>query len=344
MALVDGLEDEERAVLLRSAQALGLERSAAGAILNDVAGGGRVSVTPPSDPGERRRVFEELVELVLADGEVTPRERSVLGRFAVSYGVDAGEVDALLAGGVGTAAPPPLPAKPAGVKLQAPAKPKKQQATGSADCPSCGAAVEFRNRRSVAVVCEYCDTTVSRTDAGSALEDLGKVSHLVPDASPIQIGSAGTCFGQSFEVIGRLQIAHATGVWNEWFLEWGDRRTGWLGEALGQYFVTFPVDEDGKAPEVPAWGDLEVGRSLKVGGKRYVITEARVARATGTEGETPFAIGDGYELPYADLRRPDAGFATIDYSEDPPLVFSGRCVGWRELNMRNYREFDGWRS
>ena len=72
------------------------------------------------------------------------------------------------------------------------------------------------------------------------------------------------------------------------------------------------------------------------------MTDVRVARATGTEGETPFAIGEGYELPYADLRRSDDGFATIDYSEEKPLLFLGRCVSWAELNLERYRRFDGW--
>ena len=92
-----------------------------------------------------------------------------------------------------------------------------------------------------------------------------------------------------------------------------------------------------------SFDDLEVHQKVTLGGKRYTVTEVRMARATDTEGETPFVVQEGYELPYADLRRADSGFATIDYSEDPPLVFTGRCMSWRELKMRGYRRFDGWR-
>ncbi len=190
---------------------------------------------------------------------------------------------------------------------------------------------------------EARDTPVVRGNAGSALEDAGKISFLVPDASPIQIGARGESFGSQFTVLGRLQVEHATGYWNEWFIEWADRRTGWLGEALGQYFVTLPTSQ-GEASSVPDYADLQVGERLKLLGKVYTVTEARVARATGTEGETPFVVKDGYNLPYADLRRSDNGFATIDYSEDEPLVFVGRSVGWQDLSMRGYRRFDGWQS
>ena len=181
-----------------------------------------------------------------------------------------------------------------------------------------------------------------RSDASDALEDIGKVSNLVPDASPIQIDARGEAFGAHFTVLGRLQVEHATGFWNEWYLEWADKRVGWLGEALGQYYVTFPNDP--KQPDqVPPFEEVSVGDKITVGGLRYTVTEKRTARATGTEGETPFAVGSGYELPYVDLRRADNGFATIDYSEEPPLTFTGRCLGWKELNMRGFRRFDGWR-
>ncbi|RMG11597.1 MAG: DUF4178 domain-containing protein [Planctomycetota bacterium] len=224
------------------------------------------------------------------------------------------------------------------------ARPRPQRRTGAASCPSCGAPVKFRNRRSVARVCEYCDTTLVRDDAGDALRELGKVSHLVADASPLRIGATGTCFGVGFSVLGRLQIEHETGLWNEWFLEWADGHTGWLGEALGQYLITFPARGEGIRTFVPLFDELSVGQRVVIDGKRYTVTELRKALATGTEGETPFVVEEGYELPYADLRRGSDGFGTIDYSEDPPLVFTGRCVSWPDLNLRGYRSFDGWQG
>lgn len=216
--------------------------------------------------------------------------------------------------------------------------------SGTASCPSCGAPIEFKNNRSVAAVCEYCDTTVTREDGGAALKDLGKVSHVVEDASPIQLGCRGEVFGAPFTVLGRLQIQHKTGYWNEWYIEWSTGKTGWLGEAQGQYYVTEPEGEQESVQNLPSYNQLQVGQRIFIGKKRFQVTEARMARATGTQGETPFVVREGYELPYADLRRSDNGFATIDYSEEPPLVFVGKCVSWSELNIKDYRRFDGWRG
>jgi hypothetical protein len=350
VALVDArLEQEEQKVLLRAAKSMGLPKAEAEGIIRDMLQGGRLTnMVPPSEPGERRELFDDLVRVALADGVVSAQERACLARLAPSFGIDAGELAQLLdppsLPEVAPAAPPPLPPVPvaASPPKRATTKAKKTAKTGEAGCPSCGAPIEFKNARSVAAVCAHCDTTVSRTDRSSALQDLGQISHVVPDASPIQLGSSGKCFGVEFLVIGRLQVQHAIGFWNEWYLQWADKRTGWLGEALGQYMVTFPTSEEEAAAQLPTWEQVMPGQRVMLAKKPYVITDKRVARATGTEGETPFAIGDGYELPYADLRRADAGFATLDYSDDKPLAFLGRCVPWKDLNLRNHRTFHGW--
>ena len=355
VALVDGkLDPPEQEVLRRSAASLGLSPQEAQQVIQEMLAGGRLSnLTPPENPTERLRLFEELARVAKADGAVAPQERAVLERLAPSFGVTPAQLDLLLGGARttgklagGAAAPPPLPAAASGAKAapaaKRPARKPPQASPGTASCPSCGGPVEFKNARSVAVVCPYCDNTVTRTDKGGALADLGRISHVVEDASPIRIGASGSCFSTEFLVIGRLQVEYSVGVWNEWFLQWADRRSGWLGEALGQYFITFLEGGEGAKVDVPAFEKVSVGMRVVLGGKPFTVTEKNVARATGTEGETPFVVEGGYELPYADLRRTDAGFATIDYSEETPLVFSGRCVSWKDLGMRGHRRFHGW--
>jgi uncharacterized tellurite resistance protein B-like protein len=336
LALVDGrLDPPERKVLLRAAKRLELDAEEAEAMLAEMVRGGRVSnLVPPHDPDERRALFDDLVKVALADGVVAPQERATLERLAPSFGVAPDALAAALAprAAVSLAAPAPVKTKKVTAK------------TGEASCPSCGAPVEFKNARSVAMVCAYCDTTVVRGDRKDALEDLGKVSHVVEDASPVRIGASGTALGVEFVVLGRLQLEHPSGFWNEWFLQWADGRTGWLGEALGQYMITFPdADPDGEpAGHVPAFDQLRLGQHVVLSKKAWEVTEKQVARATGTQGETPFSMASGYELPFADLRRNDAGFATLDYSDETPRAFVGRCVAWKDLAMRGHRTFHGW--
>jgi hypothetical protein len=193
----------------------------------------------------------------------------------------------------------------------------------------------------MAAVCTYCGTTVARSDkAGShALENLGKISELVEDGSPICLGAKGEYGGKRFEVVGRLQLEQESGFWNEWFLHYSGGATGWLGEALGQYFIT-TAEKNDRAPELRT---LHPGQGLSLGGKHWTVSEVqKKARCTGGEGELPFVAGKGYELPFADLRGPDDSFATIDYSEDPPTLFIGRSVEWHDLAMKDHREFRGW--
>jgi hypothetical protein len=46
---------------------------------------------------------------------------------------------------------------------------------------------------------------------------------------------------------------------------------------------------------------------------------------------------------FVDLRTADGRFGTIDYSDEPPLLFLGEAVEYDGLQLKNVREFEGWR-
>ncbi|MGZ3254606.1 MAG: DUF4178 domain-containing protein, partial [Burkholderiaceae bacterium] len=103
-------------------------------------------------------------------------------------------------------------------------------------CPSCGAQVEFRSYASVLAVCEYCKTTILK-DADS-VKNLGKMSDVLEDYSPIQIGTTGVFGGRSFSVIGRIQLRYSAGMWNEWYVLFDDGKAAWWSDSCGQYTLT----------------------------------------------------------------------------------------------------------
>jgi hypothetical protein len=78
------------------------------------------------------------------------------------------------------------------------------------------------------------------------------------------------------------------------------------------------------------------------GGVRYEVTGVTRARYRGVQGELPFEYWDKSECTFVDLRTPDARFATIDYTEEPPLVFVGEMVDFDSLRLKNLKEFEGW--
>ena len=98
-------------------------------------------------------------------------------------------------------------------------------------CPSCGAEVHFRSHASVLAVCEYCHSTILK-DADS-VRDLGKMSAVLEDYTPIQIGTAGVHDGLHFTVVGRIQQRYRAGTWNEWYLLFADASPAWLGDSSG---------------------------------------------------------------------------------------------------------------
>lgn len=206
----------------------------------------------------------------------------------------------------------------------------------SLPCPSCGAVVPFQSSAALLAVCPHCRTMMLRKDLD--VESLGVVAQLQKDASPVQLGARGHWDGADFSVVGRIQMRYDQGIWNEWFVFFEDARQGWLGEAQGLYAMSFRKD----AVQAPAFDTLQLGARVDLAGESYEVKDLREAEYASAEGELPSCPPLGEKADFADLVSADGGFATLDYSEDPPLVFAGRYVGFDALKLTGLREFEGW--
>ncbi|MDT7808514.1 MAG: hypothetical protein QOJ70_2327 [Acidobacteriota bacterium] len=206
-----------------------------------------------------------------------------------------------------------------------------------ASCPACGAQVLFKTGSSVVVVCEFCNSVVARTDRG--VEDLGKVSDVAESGSPLGVSLRGTYLGVAFELTGRAQLQHAAGgFWDEWYAAFEDGRWGWLAEAQGRFYLTFRI-------QVPAPNALPTFDSLQLGQQVWaipaqsppVVAEKGTAQMFAAEGEIPYLLKPGETYAYADLSGQGGVFGTLDYGEQPPLVFVGREVTLEELGLADAR-------
>lgn len=204
-------------------------------------------------------------------------------------------------------------------------------------CPSCGAELPFESSISLLAVCAYCGTMAQRKDL--ILEDLGKVAQLQPDGSPLQIHSEGCYEGTPFTVIGRLQMRYTEGYWNEWHLRFSETRTGWLGEAQGLYAVSFAVKD---MPAIAAFEKLSIGSVIVLDNANYRVRGKEEAAYISAEGELPFRVTMGQTGRFADLAGPGGSFATIDYSDEAPLAFTGRYAEFAELSLTRLKEIPGW--
>jgi hypothetical protein len=195
-----------------------------------------------------------------------------------------------------------------------------------ASCPSCGAPVEFRIGSSAVVVCGYCSSVVARTDRG--VESHGKVAALIETGSVLAKDVTGKYQGNGFRITGRTQLRHqAGGVWDEWYASFDDGRWGWVAEAQGRFYVTFKV-----AAEAPPLDGLELGARIPAL-DNLTVAEIGEAALISAEGELPWTPEPGGVYEYSDLTGADRHFATIDYSEEPPVVFKGREATLDELGI-----------
>jgi hypothetical protein len=129
------------------------------------------------------------------------------------------------------------------------------------------------------------------------------------------------------------------GLWNEWHIEFSDGGTGWLSDAMAEYAVSVQEDDPGPLPE---YESLSIGQQLDLAGRSWQVKDLREAAYLSAEGELPFKPPLGSTSPYADLSEPGGSFATIDYSEAAPLLFTGKYVEFDELSLGGLKKAEGW--
>jgi hypothetical protein len=97
--------------------------------------------------------IEKLIDLAIADGQITEKERNVILRKAAEFGVDPDEVEVILDGKM---------------HQQESNKPKQKEKVGNIKiCPACGAAV-----KSLRFDCEDCGHEFSNVGVNNILNDL----------------------------------------------------------------------------------------------------------------------------------------------------------------------------
>jgi len=203
---------------------------------------------------------------------------------------------------------------------------------------------------------------VVRRDAGVSL--MGVQAELPPDLSPLTIGTRGVYGGQGFILVGRVRQTYDAGAWTEWCADFGHDRWGWVAEAQGLYYaseeIAVPADFPGKAEIEAARGgvgdgivlvDFEqtvgraqmvLGRTLRIAGRSYAVSDVKTATVRGAEGELTFAATPGRTALSVDLRGDDGAFASAEYSKDGIRLFVGRILSFEDLKFTELRQVPGW--
>jgi len=206
-----------------------------------------------------------------------------------------------------------------------------------ANCPSCGAPVEFVWSGAVQTVCPFCRSILVRHDID--LRKVGEVADLPPDSSPIQIRTEGIYNNKAFVVVGRIMYEYEQGGWNEWHAVFSDGASGWISDAQSEYDVSF-LNKSIQA--LPPSGEAYRGKEYVFENILYQVTSRTEAHYLGVEGELPFQYWDKSNVVFADLRSHEGRFGTLDYSGNPPLLYLGEPVEFEDLHFKNLRQFEGW--
>ncbi|OYP38172.1 DUF4178 domain-containing protein [Rhodopirellula sp. MGV] len=202
-------------------------------------------------------------------------------------------------------------------------------------CPACGGPTVFRNSWALVTVCDFCGTTIGRTDRD--VEDLGKFAEVSDPASGLRRGVKGRWKGQRFTIVGRVRYRHSGGgSWDEWYLEFPGNKVGWLSEAQGQFALTsqYPLRE---GTDLPTYDSLDLLQTVPIKRTNLTVREKGVATAEGAEGEIPWHFVPGAEHHYVDLQGDTNQVATFEYGEGGSsagqAAFLGTTVTLSDLHI-----------
>jgi ribosomal protein S27AE len=198
-----------------------------------------------------------------------------------------------------------------------------------AECPNCGAPIAWKLASSHGAICAFCRFSVIRSDR--ELSAIGRVADLVPTAPALSVGDEGTIAGRPFRVLGRLQLDHGRGPWDEWYISQAESAWAWLARAEGRWYLTFEREGAG----APPWETLSPSATLTLpgtGSVRWVVTERGGSALLSAEGELPHPVAPTESGRYVDMEGEGGAFATLDYGDGERVrLFSGRELAPDEL-------------
>lgn len=172
------------------------------------------------------------------------------------------------------------------------------------------------------------------------LRRVGQAAQLTPDVSPFQVGTRGRWQGRGFEIMGRIRRAWEDGQWNEWLLAFDNGDSGWLAEAQGELYLSFPF-QDESALKIDM-NRLQPGANVSVAGSSYLVTDRRKARIAGAEGYLPFSPTPEERL-MIDLISKKGEFLSAEVIGNSTDWYKGQHIAFDELSFTQLRELDGWR-
>ena len=197
-------------------------------------------------------------------------------------------------------------------------------------CPSCGAPVVFSAGSAQVLVCGSCSAVVARK--GLSLEAHGRVGRVLDTDSPLRLGLEGRHQDRPFRIVGRLQKDQGAALWDEWYVEFEDGRTGWLSESEGALHLLFFAGEQ----QGVARRGLRPTAVRVLQGVRFVAEEVGEARTVSAEGQLPHDVDTSAPSRFVDLTGPGGALATLDWGasgEDAPELYVGTRVELEQLGF-----------
>lgn len=198
----------------------------------------------------------------------------------------------------------------------------------SVRCPECGAESPLRSPAAVVVVCDYCRATLYWN--ADAIESAGRQSQLTEGFTRLYRGATGWLRGERMEVLGRARYRHRSGLWDEWFVALGPRRTAWVTEDDHELAIQEPL----QGIDLSWVAQLAPGERMSVHGVLFEIDEVGETVCEGIEGQLPKYVLAGQRYRYADASSVDGRLTLgVELDRSPASAFIGHWLAHEDVRL-----------
>jgi len=203
-------------------------------------------------------------------------------------------------------------------------------------CPSCGGDVPVTTTAARVAGCPYCESTLIVNE--QAIRALGKMALLAEVPSCLAVGWRARCLEREIQVLGRIQYRYASGLWDEWWVQFlDDQSHAWISQDEDHYMLERPLPKL-KAPD---YASISPGDKFEIAGHKLWVEEKDQATMVGVQGELPLDAAPHATMRYIDLTDNRLKL-TIEYFDDgTQLGFQGKYLRRQDLQKLDADEAEG---
>lgn len=201
------------------------------------------------------------------------------------------------------------------------------------NCPSCGGPIEYEEKYTQLISCEYCNNSIAVVDNSLKLDQ--EIAPLAKVPTRLEIGKELVHSTGRYRIMGLARFQYGKGFWDEWhLLNQSDNSIAWYTEDEGDYIL---FDEKKVLGAATPPVNPKPGINVELENNSISVRESGTAKLIGVKGQIAWTFPVHQEFSFVD--GVCAGkMVIVSWLPDKTVLSSGVPVRYKEIEIKNHGE------